>query len=346
MDRSFAAAAKDAVGAAGHAVVDMSHFTAEPYPPAQVCRTAVRGCDVYVLIAGFRYGSPVRDEPDVSYTELEFQEAQAAGKPMLLFLLGEQTVGPPALIRDLEHGPQQEKFRRDVLGCGLTAAWVNSPGELAEKLSRALVGLATSGSSAGSASAVVMVPPLHGDEVARPALLNALVQAVLAPGASSVGVATGLWGAGGFGKTTLTRMVAYNPRVLEEFTGGRVWVTVGQEATGPELAGAITSVARLFDRGVPEVSDPLAAGAELGRVLDGRRVLLVVDDVWTAAQVEPFLLGGEHVVRLFTTRMRDGLPGSVVRVRSTRWRRARPGNSSPPGCPRYRARSWPRSCRA
>ena len=178
VDRSFVAAAKDAIAAAGHAVVDMSQFTAEPYPPAAVCRAAVRGCDVYVLIAGFRYGSPVRDEPEVSYTELEFREAQAAGKPMLLFLLGKQTVGPPALFRDLEHGPRQETFRRHVLGCGLTAASANSPGELAEKLARALSRLVTTGSAVGSSVSsvvvgpVVAVPPLRGDEVARPGLLD------------------------------------------------------------------------------------------------------------------------------------------------------------------------------
>jgi len=93
------------------------------------------------------------------------------------------------------------------------------------------------------------------------------------------------------------------------------WVGVGEDTRGPQLAGSIISVARLFEPDAPEVTDPLAAGATLGRGLEGRRVLLVIDDVWSRAQVEPFLLGGDHVVRLFTTRQQGVLPEQVAAVR-------------------------------
>jgi Domain of unknown function (DUF4062) len=84
---SYVAAVERAIIAAGHVPVDMTDFPAADQAPADLCRERVRSCDVYLGVLGTRYGSPVRDKPDVSYTELEFDTATDASLDRLVFLL-------------------------------------------------------------------------------------------------------------------------------------------------------------------------------------------------------------------------------------------------------------------
>ncbi|MDQ4034013.1 MAG: NB-ARC domain-containing protein [Actinomycetota bacterium] len=305
--RSVVDAAESAVMRADGLPVDMARFCADPRPPAEVCQEAVLGADVFVGFVGFRYGLPVRGRPELSYTELEFETAIQAGKPVLVFLLDDENVLRVG-GRSARLDARQRAFRRRLSDSGVTTRTVSTPDQLELAVYQALVKLDR------FRGPVAAVPPLRGDEVERPGLMAQLVEAVIHPEASAVGMTTGLWGAGGFGKTTMARLLAHRDEVRQQFPDGVVWVTIGEDTTGPELAEKLTNAVGLLGGDRPPLTDPLTAGAELARALGQRRVLLVVDDVWTSAQVEPFLIGAPASVRLFTTRIRGVLPSSAQQV--------------------------------
>ena len=64
-------------------------------------RRAVRECDIYLGVYGARHGWII-DDLDVSVTELEFDEAQALGKPTLVY------------VKAADHEPRQKIFLQRV----------------------------------------------------------------------------------------------------------------------------------------------------------------------------------------------------------------------------------------
>ncbi|MEU7012461.1 NB-ARC domain-containing protein [Streptomyces sp. NPDC046385] len=133
----------------------------------------------------------------------------------------------------------------------------------------------------------------------------------------TVALTTSLEGAGGFGKTVLARAVAASPRVRRRFRGRVYTVTIGRDVRGrAAIAAKVAEATRFLTGDTTAFDDPGLAGDHLGRLLDQRpRTLLLIDDVWDAEQLDPFLRGGARCVRLVTTRVPGALPRGTERVR-------------------------------
>ncbi|MBK8074412.1 MAG: tetratricopeptide repeat protein [Kineosporiaceae bacterium] len=185
-----------------------------------------------VGVLGTRYGSPVRDQPDVSYTELEFRTATEADKPRLMFLLSTETVVegiPPAKLMDREYGDRQDTFRRSVNDSRLTTKTFASPDQLGQLVERSLRELAATRQRMASALAREQVPaepePVHTSKFLNPPPLTApswfagrhietdlLARDLADPGTRMVLLS----GRGGIGKTTLVC------RLLKSLQAGRL----------------------------------------------------------------------------------------------------------------------------
>jgi tetratricopeptide (TPR) repeat protein len=290
--RSFIAAAEEAVSRAGDAIVDMAYFEARDTSPAEVCREKVRDADVYVLVAGFRYGTPVRDEPELSYTELEFQAATDAGLPRLVFLLGDETTGPATFFLDHRYGSRQAAFRSRLLDSGLVAATVTTPDALVAALQHGLM------ARRPAAHRVWNIPGGLGSFTGRDATLTRL-GATLATGHRAV-----LHGMAGAGKTATA--AEYARRHSDDYDVAW-WVPAEDPTLIPDQLSTLAQSLGLTDAGD---AAEVAVGRLLGELQRRDRWLLIFDNATEPAGLDRFLTGGGDI--LITSRNPDWAPAVPV----------------------------------
>src|SRR4051812_19518459 len=306
--RSFIAAAQDAVIKAGDAVTDMAYFPARHTKPAQLCAEAVAAADVYVLIAGFRYGSPVRDRPQLSYTELEHQTAEQRGIPRLVFLLGEDTEGPAALFADLQYGGRQHALRVRLAEGGVTTATVTSPGELETAVLHALTELprpeqqpAPSPSFAAARALPRDIAAFTGRQAELDQLTGTLTQTTATGGVVGIHAIGGM---AGVGKTAFAVHAAH--QLADRFPAGQIFLplhghTPGQRPVDP--ADALASLLLTAGLASPQIPPGLEARAARWRdLVADKEILLLLDDAASHEQVRPLLPGSAGSLVLVTSR--------------------------------------------
>src|SRR6266550_2739226 len=129
----------------GHDVIGMEQYVAEGSKPVERCKADVRTADVYVIIIAWRFGyvpGSAASPPDGrSITEIELQEAQASGKPVLAFLLDPEAPWPPNRVDAMSTAPgagQEISRLRALLGADYLAGIFRTPDDLASQVAAAV----------------------------------------------------------------------------------------------------------------------------------------------------------------------------------------------------------------
>ncbi|HYW44234.1 MAG TPA: NB-ARC domain-containing protein [Bryobacteraceae bacterium] len=151
----------------------------------------------------------------------------------------------------------------------------------------------------------VTAPPLPLNFVPRPAESESLRKSLINDASGRRIALTAVGGMGGIGKTTLAQALCHDWAIQDAFPDGVLWAAIGQNPTDLHLATQMRAIAKALG-GDPAHYDTLqACGNQFRTTLRDRSALIVLDDVWDARDVQPFLSDASRSRLLLTTRQRD-----------------------------------------
>lgn len=115
----------------------MEYFGSKPGSPVDECLKAVRSCKIYIGIFAMRYGS-IDDKSDKSMTHLEYEEAQKAELPTLIYFLDEEN--QPVLPKFVDTGEKATKLQelKAELKKRFVVSFFTSPEDLSRRISQDL----------------------------------------------------------------------------------------------------------------------------------------------------------------------------------------------------------------
>lgn len=284
-------------------VVRMEAYAAADERPLNECLRDVAQSEVYIGIFAWRYGYEPPAEhgnPEAkSITELEYRKADSAKLRKLVFLVHPDTEAAwPDQFKDTKIGGGEggEKLRRlrNELSREKTCAFFRTPDELATLVLASIM-------RSGLSGRIYNIPALSSGFVTRPELRNAIGKSLIGCGDRNSGANTVIQGEGGFGKTTLAIDACHQVAVVGSFPDGMLWTSLGEN---PDLRMILTDLYAVASEGSPlAVTGIEGIASALAETLEGRRCLVVIDDVWRADDLRPFLeLHGTRL--LVTTRIR------------------------------------------
>lgn len=149
---------------------------------------------------------------------------------------------------------------------------------------------------------VSVLPPLPFLIVGRQQALADIKQRIRTSGEHSRPM-TIIQGWPGVGKSTIVAALAHDPEIAQLFPDGVLWASLGE---APSLIGELAIWAEAV--GVHDAKREVSVEGlsnQLKTLLQDRRILLIVDDVWEAEHLTPFKVGGPSCGFIVTTRLNE-----------------------------------------
>jgi hypothetical protein len=160
---------------------------------------------------------------------------------------------------------------------------------------------------------VINAPDLPQHKVPRAAIIGDVKNVLLGP-EGSIGL-VGLRGMPGIGKTVAARLLLEDSKVRKHFYDGIYWITVGEGKTVQDLESEQRNLASKLGAVRVEKQSMHELRETLAKQLSGRRVLLIIDDIWTEEAVRAFDIRQKGCAILFTSRKRSGFDANNVPVK-------------------------------
>jgi DNA-binding SARP family transcriptional activator/tetratricopeptide (TPR) repeat protein len=262
-----------------------------------------RHTDVIIELRQLAAAYPLRERLHALLMTALYRDGQQAGA-----LAAYQAVRR-VLIDELgtEPGPELRQLQRQILDADHDLPAASAPTWAAE---HTVPGMRSMAGWSAPRQLPATVPHFAG----RAAELRALTALLNQPGSRAPGavVISAIGGTAGVGKTALAGHWAH--QVADRFPDGQLYVNLRGYDPGLPLTSADALAGFLRALGVPSPDIPHEEGERAGlyrSLLAGRRVLVVLDNAGSAAQVGPLLPGSPTCMVVVTSR--DALAGLVAR---------------------------------